>query len=305
VEILSLAKANWLLHEATLPNLKSAEWEECFKRRFLPGWQKWKKEGSWREAFMKMLHRVWHRSHTSCTADESWTKYIMLNRNGSANELEGSSRNYNPMVIFNEFKMQNNLAHLETHVRQIVEFADVRVIALGVLHKPRSSFTINKNARILLHPPGIEKDEPPTVEDSASWHSARSSISSEASQIFSPVPPARPYDITQTYRRLMYPIPVSSHSNYPLYTPSGEDKRWFGTGQTEEGGRQWVGGLMITAQLIGPHTKDSADGPRFQDTDLVSGPGRSQFASFTWADLSAISPWLELTKKITGPGLGN
>lgn len=53
VEILSIAKAEWLLFNATLPNLPSKEWEEAFRRRFLPSWQKWKKDGSWKEVFMK------------------------------------------------------------------------------------------------------------------------------------------------------------------------------------------------------------------------------------------------------------
>ena len=55
VEIISLAKADWLLFEATLPNLKDVECEECFRRRFLPGWRKWKKDGTWRAAFMKYV----------------------------------------------------------------------------------------------------------------------------------------------------------------------------------------------------------------------------------------------------------
>jgi hypothetical protein len=56
IDILSLARSEFLLFEATLPNLKGYEWEECFSRRFLPGWRKWKKEGSqWREAFMKWV----------------------------------------------------------------------------------------------------------------------------------------------------------------------------------------------------------------------------------------------------------
>lgn len=63
--------------------------------------------------------------------------------------------------------------------------------------------------------------------------------------------------------------------------------------------------FRITAQLIGPHTKDATDGPSLQDMDLVVGPNRNQFASFTWPDLAAIAPWLEPTKKIDGPGLGN
>lgn len=56
IEILSLARADFLLFEATLPNLKAYEWEQCFRRRFLPGWIKWKKDGSsWKEAFIKYV----------------------------------------------------------------------------------------------------------------------------------------------------------------------------------------------------------------------------------------------------------
>ena len=36
------------------------------------------------------------------TAD--FPRYIVLNRNGSANELEMTSRNFNPLVLFNEMK---------------------------------------------------------------------------------------------------------------------------------------------------------------------------------------------------------
>ncbi|RXW24686.1 hypothetical protein EST38_g1173 [Candolleomyces aberdarensis] len=53
VEILSLAPPSFLLFEATLPNLKDKEWEECFNRRFLPSWKRWRKDGSWKEAFLK------------------------------------------------------------------------------------------------------------------------------------------------------------------------------------------------------------------------------------------------------------
>lgn len=31
-------------------------------------------------------------------------RYIVLNRNGSANELEASSRSFNPLAIFNDMK---------------------------------------------------------------------------------------------------------------------------------------------------------------------------------------------------------
>jgi F-box domain len=56
IEILSMAQPRFLLFESTLSNMKEADWRECFKRRFLPGWEKWKKgDLSWHEAFMKCV----------------------------------------------------------------------------------------------------------------------------------------------------------------------------------------------------------------------------------------------------------
>ncbi|PIL37342.1 hypothetical protein GSI_01035 [Ganoderma sinense ZZ0214-1] len=306
VDILTLAKAEYVLFEMTLPNLKETEWEECFRKRFLPGWAKWK-TSTWKAAFLKILHRVWHRSHSACTADESWTKYILLNRNGSANLLEASSRNYNPMTTFHEIKLQNNLAHLPTHIRLVIEFRDVRIIALGVLSKPRSSFSVNQNARILLHPPGMTKGD----DEVASAQAGHVSEGSEES--FSPVLetplPARavhPINVKDTYRLLTQPLPSPCHSNYPFYTPGGEDKRWLGNEEVEEGGRQWVGPMMLTAQLLNPQTKQHLDdGVPNEDLDLVIGPGRGQYASLSWPDLTAIAPWVELTAKINGQGLGH
>ncbi|KIP12755.1 hypothetical protein PHLGIDRAFT_20795 [Phlebiopsis gigantea 11061_1 CR5-6] len=261
IEILSMARADWLLLEATLPSLKDSEWEECFKRRFLPSWRKWKGEDEgWGPAFRKILMRVWHRSITSCTTDESWTRYILIRRNGVANELEATSRNFSPVLVFDDHKMQSNLDHLETRIRLVVELADVRIIALGVLNKPRGSTTVNEKARTFLHPPGIDRND--------------------AGQ--------------GPHRGMIYPLPARSHANYPFYTPSGEDKRWLGTEDREEEGMQWVGGLMIAAQIIGPRTKEHS-----------AATNRSQYASLSWADLAAIAPWLELVKKIDGPGLGN
>ncbi|KAI0722757.1 hypothetical protein C8Q76DRAFT_835970 [Earliella scabrosa] len=308
VEILSLGKAEYLLLEMTLPNLKEAEWEECFRRRFLPGWSKWK-TSTWKAAFLKILHRLWHRSHSSCTADESWTKYIILNRNGSANLLEGFSRNYNPLTVFHEVKLQNNLAHLPTHIRLVVEFRDVRIIAFGVLSKPRSSFSVNPNARSFLHPPGMTKG---ADEDLHTSSSARSiSEGSEESYIVPVSPPERPalaVNLRDTYRQLTHPLPSDGHANYPFYTPGGGDKRWLGNEEMEENDRQWIGPMLITAQLVGPQTKDYVEEEGrvpLQDLDLVVGPGRNQYASLSWADLTAVAPWLELTNMINGPGLGH
>ncbi|KAF8272122.1 hypothetical protein EI94DRAFT_1770049 [Lactarius quietus] len=262
-----LVQPRFLLFEATLPNIKEVDWQVCFRRRFLPGWQKWKRDSSWHETFKKLLFRALAR-------------YVVLNRNGSANELDGSSRNFNPLAIFNDM---NNLAHLETHIRLVVQLADVRILALGVLNNPRGTFTVNRNARAFLHPPGIEM----TSVQANSGEKSRNSNS---------------------YERLTHPFPVSSHAEYPFYTPGGGDKRWLMSGDLEEEGHQWVGGLMLTAQITSPQTSMPwGDGPFLQDLDLVVGFGRSQYASFTWADLDCIAPWMKdlVTKRIDGPGLGN
>ena len=55
VEVLTLAYPSFILFEATLPNLKMFEWEECFNRRFLPGLRKWKKDGTWKAAYLKSV----------------------------------------------------------------------------------------------------------------------------------------------------------------------------------------------------------------------------------------------------------
>lgn len=306
VDILTLAKAEYVLFEMTLPNLKETEWEECFRRRFLPGWAKWK-TSTWKAAFLKILHRVWHRSHSSCTADESWTKYILLNRNGSANLLEASSRNYNPLVTFNELKLQNNLAHLPTHIRLVVEFRDVRIIALGVLSKPRSSFSVNQNARLLLHPPGMTKGDDEVTSGQAG-HVSEGSEESFSPVLETPLPvrTVHPINVKDTYRLLTQPMPSTCHANYPFYTPGGEDKRWLGNEEMEEGGRQWVGPMMLTAQLLNPQTKQHFDDSvPLEDLDLVIGHGRTQYASLSWPDLTAIAPWVELTGMINGQGLGH
>lgn len=65
--------------------------------------------------------------------------------------------------------------------------------------------------------------------------------------------------------------------------------------------------LRLTAQITSTQTSMPwGDGPFLQDLDLVVGFGRSQYASFTWADLDCIGPWMKdlVTKRIDGPGLG-
>ncbi|KAF8914200.1 hypothetical protein CPB84DRAFT_1840934 [Gymnopilus junonius] len=242
IDLLALAKPSFILFDATLPNLRAAEWEESFKRRFLPSWEKWKKETSWKEAFFKVLHRVWHRSVTSCTTDEAWTKYIVLNRSGTANELETSSRNFNPLTIFNEMKyelrchspssshqfihrLQNNLSHLETRIRLVLELSDVRILAFGVLVKPRSDFNVNPNAHLLLNPPGITPDSSDgyalskmtakinasgLIDDHGVYPRSTSTVPSVLFKEYR--------NPSAAYRRLTHPEPAPAHANYPFYT---------------------------------------------------------------------------------------
>ncbi|TRM68193.1 hypothetical protein BD626DRAFT_481040 [Schizophyllum amplum] len=307
IEILSLASPSFLLFEANLPKLSADEWEECFRRRFLPSWSKWKKDGSWRQAFMKILYRVYHRGTSSCTVDENWTKYVKLNRNGSANLLEHASRAYNPRVAFDDMKLQANLMHLETRVRVLVELADVRIIVLGCLNKPRSGLTVNVNAHDLLHPPGIDSSDPLLLPSMK-----RSSVSSQFSTLLSDDDPGftahalqrRTWGVPSDFAVLTHPLPTSGYSSYPFFTPSGQDRRWRSTGDSEEDGLLWVGPLMITAQLKSPEIPGDLE---LEDMDIVNALGRQQYGAFTWEDLFAVAPWMDerITKKVDGPGLGH
>ncbi|OAX44035.1 hypothetical protein K503DRAFT_579751 [Rhizopogon vinicolor AM-OR11-026] len=295
IDILTLAPPGFLLFQTSLPNLKATEWEECFRRRFLPGWLKWKKDYTWRESYLKILYRVWHRTHTNCTTDEAWTKYIVLNRSGSVNELESSSRGFSPMAIFAEMQFQNNLSHLPATIRVVATFSDVRVLAIGVLHTPRSSLTVNRNARAFIQPPGIAAIDSHVVDLKSNNQGLHDPPYGEERSSTSAVSYSLP-----AYKKLLYPLPVESQRNYPLYTPGGGDRRWLGSGSFEENGQHWVGGLMVTAQLIRPRVGG------YEEDEPGSGASWNQFASFTWQDLLTIAPWMKerVTKSIDGPGLG-
>jgi len=181
IEIMSKADPDFLLFEAAVPNLNEHEWEESFRRRFLPSWAYWKKSSSWRAAFHKVLYRAWHRTHSSCTADEAWTRYLILNRNGTANQVESTSRSFNPVAIFNELKHQNDLLQFETSIRVVVQFTDVRILAFCVRNTPKTSFSVNENAWLLFHPPNVRlpnaieqvpTDGPDVIEDEVEDHTS-------------------------------------------------------------------------------------------------------------------------------------
>lgn len=120
VEILAMASPHFILFEWNVPNISEEQWEEAFRLRFPPSWTKWRRDRRWRAAFLKsirlsvsilslttlfrMLTRIWHRLNATCTSDEAWTSYLMINRNGNVNLGTGSSRSFNPHAIFNALK---------------------------------------------------------------------------------------------------------------------------------------------------------------------------------------------------------
>lgn len=113
----------------------------------------------------------------------------------------------------------------------MVQLADVRILALGVLNNPRGAFTVNRNARAFLHPPGIEMASE-EADGGGSSHPADSKSRNH-----------------HQYERLTHPLPALSHAEYPFYTPGGGDKRWLTSGTVEEDGKQWVGGLMLVCRF--------------------------------------------------------
>jgi len=93
-----------------------------------------------------------------------------------------------------------------------------------------------------------------------------------------------------------------------MYTPGGFDRRWVSEFEVERSDVKLVGTMMLVAQLVGPHTMEPwSRSPPLQDSDLVVGPGRNQYTSLCWEDLSAIALWLEerITIKLEGMGLGH
>lgn len=53
LDILTVANSDFLLWESVLPYLSEDQWQEAFRRRFLPGWVKWRRDGRWRATFLR------------------------------------------------------------------------------------------------------------------------------------------------------------------------------------------------------------------------------------------------------------
>jgi len=118
--ILSLASPEKLLFN-DIPWLPDELWHRAFMMRFLPSWTRWKRTHSWKRAFLSSVHcyyfecgtdgiphrliwRINHRLNVTCTAEESWTSYLILSRQGIVNLNAASSRQFNPHAVLNIYK---------------------------------------------------------------------------------------------------------------------------------------------------------------------------------------------------------
>ncbi|QRV78576.1 F-box-like protein [Ceratobasidium sp. AG-Ba] len=223
VDVLVLAPPRFLLYCSGHSNLPRRLWEDAFRRRFLPSWvhvlerQKW----SWREGFFRTLEQVHHRLTSNCTSTESWINYVVILRSGIAATCTAYARTFSALVIMNDLKRQANLLDYETQARVILRLADIRVVMLGVLRKP-PYFAINKHARELLHPQGVEKwDEEtrPSVKELTTSGLSRPQTS------FSLPSPAAPVSLAESTIS-----PPDTRRHFPLRTsrtrsPSLERRR--------------------------------------------------------------------------------
>lgn len=124
----------------TVPaGLTPAQWHTAFRARFLPSWHRYKdppNTTTWRATFLRILRRLVHRAQ-GCTHEEAWSRFIILHRNGTASLNRIYSRTFDPGVIYEEIRRQNDLTRFAQEVRTVVQLQDVRVLVYGTLAHPR------------------------------------------------------------------------------------------------------------------------------------------------------------------------
>ncbi|KIM25876.1 hypothetical protein M408DRAFT_73505, partial [Serendipita vermifera MAFF 305830] len=278
VHVLALSAPETVLFTYDVPWLPEEIWHQAFLLRFLPSWTCWRRYHSWKRASLTLLWRVHHRLHVTCTAEESWTNYVILSRQGIVNLNAASSRQLNPHAVLNKYKAQNNLTRQPSTTRIILQLADVRIIAIGTLDAP-TSFQVNRLAKEFIHPEGVyPRGITPLIHPQEEDETPLSATSERVSY-------------SSTPRVIGTPI-TRRHRMFPNYTPGDHDLRWPTSydGTVEE---CWIGPMLYDA-----------------GTDEILkriGAGRSRWASFTIKDLDAIAQWLDnhIDKRPEGMGLGN
>jgi len=226
------------------------------------------------------------------TAEEAWTKYIVLSRTGSANQLESSSRTFDPVRLYEQIKYQSNQEHRDTQVRVVLQLADVRVLALGILDTTQTSMYINDNAKRFLHPPDIDGL-------TGEWYHSLDGNETYDSTSLAKFSRHSNRRLGSNYVPLKNPDPDFSFRRYPFLTEGDADRRWTHLDSVGEGEKRWIGSLLITAQLVVPGDRRSSGLEHAHTTS-------PRYVSFTWEDFRAIAPWMKyyVSKYIDGEGLG-
>lgn len=140
-----------------------------------------------------------------------------------------------------------------------MELTDVRIFAFGTLARPRSDLTVNPNAHLFLHPPGIKGDGNGNIFTKlASMRQHRLVIDHGAYPMSASTSVPAYHEVcneyvtpSTTYSRLNHPQPAPVHIKYPFFTPGGGDLRWLDSAAFDNGELCWVGGMMfVTKPLI-------------------------------------------------------
>lgn len=130
----------------------------------------------------------------------------------------------------------------------MVELADVRILALGVLHDPPSPIYVNTNAQVLLRPPETDFGDSILPMDTGMDNSVLFVIVAE---VFLTARGAGD-PLRVKLRPMSHPLPTPPFRNYPLFTPGREDRRWLGPGGLPND-KAWLGGLMYVVPLTSLH----------------------------------------------------
>ncbi|ORY58690.1 hypothetical protein BCR35DRAFT_309436 [Leucosporidium creatinivorum] len=125
VQLLPVLSRDFLL-KAELPRLPNSQWREICERRFLPAvlsreveckgeddgslWMK----GRWKGVFLKLIGRLEHRDQTACAQEDHSCRYVVLHRKAGITRNRMSTREYDPLRVFEELKRQNSLGHYTT-----------------------------------------------------------------------------------------------------------------------------------------------------------------------------------------------
>ncbi|CAE6457802.1 unnamed protein product [Rhizoctonia solani] len=161
----------------------------------------------------------------------------------------------------------------------------------------RAARTSSLERRISISSPIVNSPTSPSSGPSWGTTPVTPNTSMPLSSTPSPVAPAVSKGPVNILPRLQYPEPSDNYAQYPNYTPGEHDNRWRIQDGLEEGGLNWVGPIVITAQLV-PHNIRRSLTPI--TADEVYSEGRH--VSFRWDDLMAIAPWMRerLTRRDDG-----